>query len=156
VIDNGVSGIDTSSLNSIRTTNLSVFSVKMRDRKISVPEIQSKKEISKIGKYSVREFYNESYYSAIHNKTNYCPDENFFYIYANGFNDNIYIFMIMKNSNVIQYALNKVEPDKRLLRFDIVYKMDGLIYTVIETVKELENALRDCFEDKNDLTFQLT
>jgi hypothetical protein len=23
-------------------------------------------------------------------------------------------------------------------------------------VKELENALRDCFEDKNDLTFQLT
>jgi hypothetical protein len=34
--------------------------------------------------------------------------------------------------------------------------MDGSIYTVIETVKELENTLRDCFEDKNHLTFQLT
>jgi 5'-3' exonuclease len=34
--------------------------------------------------------------------------------------------------------------------------MDGLIYTVVETVKKLENTLRNCFEDKNNLTFQLT
>jgi hypothetical protein len=34
--------------------------------------------------------------------------------------------------------------------------MDGSIYTVIETEKELGNTLRDSFEDKNHLTFQLT
>jgi hypothetical protein len=34
--------------------------------------------------------------------------------------------------------------------------MDGSIYTVVETVKELDNTLRDCFENKNNLTFQLT
>jgi hypothetical protein len=62
----------------------------------------------------------------------------------------------VKNSNVIQYARNKPEPDKGLPRFDVVYKMDGSIYTDVETVKELGNALRDCFEDKIHLTFQLT
>jgi hypothetical protein len=93
---------------------------------------------------------------AIHNKTNYYPDKNYFNIYANGFNDNTYLFREVKNSNVIQYTLNKPEPDKGLPRFDIVYKMDGSIYTVVETVKKLENTLRDCFEDKNHLTFQLT
>jgi hypothetical protein len=64
VINNGVSDIDTTSVNSIRTANLSVFSAKMRERKISVQ-----------------------------NKTNYYPDENYFSIYANGFNDNIYIYV---------------------------------------------------------------
>jgi hypothetical protein len=128
----------------------------MRDRKISVPEIESQNEISKLEKQAVREFYNDSYYLAIHNKTNYYSDENYLSIYANGFNDNIYMFMVVKNSNVIQYTLNKPELDKKLFRFDIVYKMDGSIYTVVEIVKELENTLRDCFEDKNNLTFRLT
>jgi hypothetical protein len=103
----------------------------------------------------VCEFYDDSYYMAIHNKTNYYPEDNVF-IYENGFNDNIYYFLVMKNSNNIQYALNKPELDKRLLRFDVVYKMDGSIYRVIETVKELGNTLKDCFEDKNHLIFQLT
>jgi hypothetical protein len=70
-----------------------MFSAKMRDRKISVPEIQSQNEISKIEKQAVREFYNDSYYLAIHNKTDYYPDKKFFSIYANGFNDNIYIYV---------------------------------------------------------------
>jgi hypothetical protein len=102
-----------------------VFSAKIHDRNISVPDIQSQKEISKIGKQPEREFYNDSYYLAIHNKTNYYPDENYFIIYANGFNDNTYLFTVGKNSNVFQYALNKPEPNKGLPRFDIVYKMDG-------------------------------
>jgi hypothetical protein len=70
--------MDITSVNSIRTANLSVFSAKMREWKISVPEIQSQKEISKIGKLAIHEFFNDSYYLAIHNKTNYFPDENFF------------------------------------------------------------------------------
>jgi hypothetical protein len=92
-INNGVSAMDTSSVNLIRTVDLSVFSAKIRDRKISVPEIQSQKEINKIEKQAVRKFYNNNYYSAIHNKTNYYLDENYFCIYANGFNDNIYIYV---------------------------------------------------------------
>jgi hypothetical protein len=83
VINNGVSGLDTSSVNSIRTANLSVFSAKMYGRNISVPDIQSQKEISKIQKHPVHQFYNDSYYLVIHNKTNYYPDENHFTIYAN-------------------------------------------------------------------------
>jgi hypothetical protein len=149
VINNGVSDIDTNNVNSIRITNLSVFSAKMCDRNISVPEIQSQKEITKIGKQAAGEFYNCSYYSAIHNKTNYSPDENYFCIYANGFNDKcIFVY----NSE----EFNKPEHKKRLPRlFDAVYKMDGSIYTVVETVKGLGNTLRYWFEDKNYLTFQL-
>jgi hypothetical protein len=64
--------------------------------------------------------------------------------------------MVVKNSNNIQYAFNKPEPDKGLPRFDVVYKMDAWIHTVVETGKELGNTLRDCFEDKNHLTFQVT
>jgi hypothetical protein len=66
------------------------------------------------------------------------------------------MFIVVKNSNNIQYALNKPEPDKGLPKFDIVYKMDGSIYTVVETVNEFGNTFRDCFEDKIHLTFQLT
>jgi hypothetical protein len=40
--------------------------------------------------------------------------------------------------------------------YKIVYKMDGLVHTVVETVKELGCTLRDCFEDKTPLIFQLT
>jgi hypothetical protein len=97
-----------------------------------------------IGKHLLRQFYNDSYYSAIYNKTNYYPD------------DNTYLFTVVKNFNVIQYALSKPDPDKGLPRFDVVCKMDGSIYTVVETVKKLGNVLGDYFEDKNHLTFQLT
>jgi hypothetical protein len=33
--------------------------------------------------------------------------------------------MVVKNSNNIQYALNKPEPEKGLPKFEVVYKMDG-------------------------------
>jgi regulator of replication initiation timing len=64
--------------------------------------------------------------------------------------------MVVKNSNIIQYALNKPELDKKLLKFDIIYKMDGSIYTIVETIKELKNTFKNCFENNNNLTFQLT
>jgi hypothetical protein len=61
VIKNAGSGMETSSINSTRTINLSVFSAKMHDKNISVPEIKSQKEISKIQKQPVCEFYNDCF-----------------------------------------------------------------------------------------------
>jgi hypothetical protein len=34
--------------------------------------------------------------------------------------------------------------------------MDGLVYIVVEKVKKFGYTLRDCFEDKTPLIFQLT
>jgi hypothetical protein len=49
--------------------------------------------------------------------------------------------MVMKSSNIIQYAIHNRDANRGLHKFDIVYKIDGLIYTLAETVKELENTL---------------
>jgi hypothetical protein len=54
--------------------------------------------------------------------------------------------MVMKNSNTIQDAIHKREPGRRLHRFDVVYKIDSTVHTVVETVKEFgthpETALK--------------
>jgi dGTP triphosphohydrolase len=83
VIRNAASGMDSSNINSGRTTNLSVFSAKMHIKNISAPDIQSQKEVSKIKKKFIYTFYTDSYYMVIYIKTNYFPDENYFSIYAN-------------------------------------------------------------------------
>jgi hypothetical protein len=92
------------------------------DKNISVPDIQSPKEVSKIKKHSVHQFYSHSYYLIIHNKTTYYPTDDFS-ICANGFNSYTYSFIVTKDSNIIHYALNKHEPNIGLSRFDVVYKM---------------------------------
>jgi hypothetical protein len=48
VINNETSGKNTDSMKTTRTANLSVFSAKMRNRNISVQDIQSSNEVSKI------------------------------------------------------------------------------------------------------------
>jgi hypothetical protein len=46
--------------------------------------------------------------------------------------------------------------EKEVLRFVVVYNMDGSVHTIMETVKELGYKFRDCFEDKVGMIFVLT
>jgi hypothetical protein len=39
--------------------------------------------------------------------------------------------------------------------YNIVYKIDGSVHTVVEIVRQFRNTLRDCFEDKHPLHFEL-
>jgi hypothetical protein len=80
--------------------------------------VQNQVEINKIGKKPLHEFYYDSYYMTIYNKTNYYPVDNF-YIYENGFNDNIFYFEVTKNSNVIQNANHKRDFKRELTLYDV-------------------------------------
>jgi hypothetical protein len=98
VIAHAGSGKDdeTSSMKTTKTTALSQYPVMMNDNNISALQEQDREEISKIEKHAVREFYEHSYYMAIHNKVNYYLEDSAS-INANGFNDYVYQILVQKN-----------------------------------------------------------
>jgi hypothetical protein len=136
---------ETSSMKTVNTATLSRYSVMMRNNNISVPNIRPI-DINKKGKSAMRVFNRNSYYMVINNETDYYVDDEF-KIYANGFNDNVYCFPVRKGSDIIEYTLQKPDANKRSPRYDVVYKMNGSVFTIVETVQELGGTLRDCFED---------
>jgi hypothetical protein len=60
----------------------------LKNKDISTP---SPTEIDKTDKTVVTDFYDDSYYMAIHNKTSYYPADNYS-IFAHGFNDYVFKF----------------------------------------------------------------
>jgi hypothetical protein len=146
---------DTDSRKTAAITTLSQYSMFLRNKNISIPNTASVNEVDKTEKTVVSEFYDDSYYMAIHNKISYYPaDES--NICAYGFNDYVYKFTVRKKSRIVEYSIYKQLPGKRLPRFDVVYNMDGSVHTVIESVKELGYMFRDCFEEKFGMIFVLT
>jgi hypothetical protein len=86
---------ETDSTKTAKTATLSQYSMFLRNKNISIPNIPSVNEVDKTKKTVVSEFYDDSYYMAIHNKTSYYPaDES--NIYAHGFNDYVYKFVVEK------------------------------------------------------------
>jgi hypothetical protein len=146
---------ETSSMKTINTATLSRYSVMMHNNSISVLDIRPINIIKK-GKTTMRVFNRNSYYMVINNETDYYVDENEFKIYANGFNDNVYCFTVRKGSDIIEYTLQKPNANNRPPRYDVVYKMYGSVFTIVERVEELGGALRDCFEDNIYNVFELT
>jgi hypothetical protein len=147
---------ETDSKKTINTTTptLSQYKVFLSNKDISVPNTPSPIEVDKTEKVVVSKFYDDSYYMAIHNKTDYYPaDES--YIYANGFNDYVYKFTVQKKSRIVKYSIYKQVHNKKLPGFDVIYKMNGSVSTIVESVKELRYGMRDCFENKLDVIFVL-
>jgi hypothetical protein len=62
---------------------------------------------------------------------------------------------VRKGSDVIEYTLQKPDANKRSSRYDVVYKMNGSVFTIVETVSELGGTLRDCFEDNIYYVYEL-
>jgi hypothetical protein len=157
VIGNGMNNRDDEidSTKTINTATISRYSVMIRKNNISVPIIRPINVIKK-GKSPMRVYNRNRYYMVINDETDYYVVENEFKIYANGFNDNVYCFTVRKGSDVIEYTLQKPDANKRSPRYDVVYKMSGKVFTIVEIVQELGGVLRDCFEDKLDYVFELT
>jgi hypothetical protein len=106
-------------------------------------------------KSPMRVFNRNSYYMVINNDTDYYVGDEF-KIYANGFNDNVYCFTVRKGSEIVEYTLQKPNANTISPRYDVVYKMNGSVFTIVETVLELGGTLRDCFEDNIFNVYELT
>jgi hypothetical protein len=124
---------ETSSMRTVNTATLSRYSVMMHNNNISVPNIKPVNVIKK-GKSPMRVFNRNSYYMVINNATDYYVDDEF-KIYASGFNDNVYCFTVRKGSDIVEYTLQKPDPNTRSPRYDVVYKINGKVFTIVETVK---------------------
>jgi hypothetical protein len=146
---------ETDNTKTAATTTLSQYSMFLRNKNISTPNTQSATEVDKTEKTAVSEFYDDSYYMAIHYKTSYYPaDES--NIYAHGFNDYVFKFTVRKKSRIVEYSIYKQVNEKKLPRFKVVYNMDGSVHTILEVAKELGYKFKDCFEDKMGMIFVLT
>jgi hypothetical protein len=146
---------ETDSTKTAATATLSQYSIFLKNKNLSTTNTPSVNEVDKTKKTIISDFYDDSYYMAVCNETNYYPaDES--NICAYGFNDYVYKFTVRNKARIVEYSIYKQVVDKKLPRFDVVYNMDGSVHTIIESVKELGYMFRDCFEDKMDMIFVLT
>jgi hypothetical protein len=79
VIAYAVSGKDkdTDSSKTTKTATLSQYTAMMSNNNISLPNTPSANEVDKNEKVAITEFYTDSYYMALRNKTSYYPADNF-------------------------------------------------------------------------------
>jgi hypothetical protein len=104
---------DTDSKKTIATATFSQYAGMMSNKNISVPNTPSPIEVVKTGKVAISRFYDKSYYMALRNKVNYYPEDNCS-IFAYGFSDYIYQFLVQKNSRFVRYSIYKQVHDRRL------------------------------------------